>query len=149
VLLYAARFLLLALVAFAMSALLLPGFDIIVIGAWAGPSVFVLIAAQILVFGALAALLSAFTRADAWAALFLGIVAIIWDALRRAELLRDAPAGLRETVSVLLPPHGALARIELAYGSLQPVPWDAFLYIALYAALLLLLAGLATTSREI
>jgi hypothetical protein len=149
VLLYAARFLLLALVAFAMSALLLPGFDVIVLGTWAGPSVFVLIAAQILVFGALTALLSAFTRADAWTALFLGILAIIWDALRRVELLRDAPTGLRETVSVLLPPHGALSRIELAYGSLQPVPWDAFLYIGLYAALLLLLAGLATASREI
>jgi hypothetical protein len=147
--LYGVRFALLAIVAFGMSAILMPAFDFLVLGEWSGPPVFVLIAAQILVFGTLTALLSALTRADAWAALFLGILAIIWDALRRVEMLEAAPSGLREAISVALPPQGALSRIEIAFGTMQPMPWDAFLYITLYAALLLLLAGVAMARRDI
>jgi hypothetical protein len=149
VLLYGARFMLLALVAFVMSALLMPAFDYLVLGEWTGSQVFVLIAAQIIVFGGLTALLSVFTRADAWGALFLALVAIVWDGLRRIDFIQGAPPGLRETVSVLLPPQGALMRIEMAFGMMAPVPWDAFLYILLYGALLLVIAGVALTRRTI
>lgn len=148
-LLYGVRFLLLALVAFAMSAVLLPAFDLLVLGEWAGPSVFVLIAAQIIVFGVVTALLSVFIRGDAWLALFLAILAMIWDALRRVDVLLNVPAPVRETLSVLLPPQAALMRIELAFGTLQPVPWDAFLYIIIYGALLLLLAGVGVSRRAL
>jgi hypothetical protein len=149
ILLYGAQFMLFAVVAFIMSALLLPAFDVLVLGEWAGPSIFVLIASQIIVFGVVTALLSVFIRADAWAALFLGILAMVWDGLRRVELFLDWPAAARETISVLLPPQGALLRIELAFGSMQPVPWDAFVYIVIYGALLLLLAGVALTRRSL
>ncbi|CAN5886752.1 hypothetical protein BH23GEM9_BH23GEM9_00660 [soil metagenome] len=148
-LLYGARFLLLATIAFLLSALLLPAFDVLVLGEWGGPSIFVLIAAQIIVFGTLTALLSIFTRADAWVALFLGILGIVWDGLRRIDYFAGVPTAVRETISVLLPPQGALMRVEFAFGSLLPVPWDAFLYIVIYGAMLLLLAGLALTRRTI
>jgi hypothetical protein len=149
VLLYGARFMLFALIAFVMSAVLLPAFDFLVLGEWGGPAVFALIAAQIIVFGVVTALLSVFTRADSWLALFLGIVAIVWDALRRVDFFLDWPAPVRETLSVLLPPQGALMRIEMAFGSLQPVPWDALIYIVIYGALLLLLAGVGLTRRSL
>jgi hypothetical protein len=149
VLLYGARFLLLAAVAFVMSALLLPAFDVLVLGEWGGPGVFVLIAAQILVFGVLTALLSIVTRGDAWVALFLGVLAMVWDGLRRIDYFLGIPPFVRETASVILPPQGALMRIEIAFGSFQPVPWDAFLYIVIYAALLLLLGGVALTRRSL
>jgi hypothetical protein len=148
-LLYGARFLLLAAIAFLMSAVLLPAFDVLVLGEWGGPSVFALIAAQIIVFGVLTALLSVFTTADAWLALFLGIAAIVWDGLRRADALSGVPVALRETLTVLLPPQAALLRIEIAFGSLQPVPWDALLYIAIYGAFLLLIAGVALSRRSL
>jgi hypothetical protein len=148
VVLYGARFLLLSLVAFVMSALLMPAFDYLVLGEWSGSQVFVLIAAQIIVFGALTALLSVFMRADAWGALFLSLVAIVWDGLRRIDFLQ-APGAVRDTLSVVLPPQGALMRIELAFGMIQPVPWDAFLYVALYGALLLVIAGVALSRRSL
>jgi hypothetical protein len=149
VLLYGARFLLFAGVAFVMSALLMPAFDLLVLGEWGGPTVFALIAAQIIVFGVLTALLSVFTRADAWIALFLGILAIVWDGLRRIDYFVALPAFMRETLSLVLPPQGALMRIEMAFGSMQPVPWDAFLFILIYGALVLLLAGVALTRRAL
>jgi hypothetical protein len=149
VLLYGARFLMFATVAFLLSALLLPAFDVIVLGEWGGPSVFVLIAAQIILFGALTALLSVFTRADAWIALFLTIMAMVWDGLRRTDYIIGIPPFVRESASLLLPPQGALMRIEVAFGSLLPVPWDAFLYILAYSTLLLLLAGVALARRSL
>lgn len=149
VLLYTARVLMLGMVAFVMSALLMPAFDFLVLGEWGGPTVFVLIAAQIIVFGVLTALLSVFTRADAWIALFLGILAIVWDGLRRIDYFVGMPPFVRETASVLLPPQGALMRIEIAFGSMQPVPWDAFLYIVIYGTLLLLITGIALTRRSL
>jgi hypothetical protein len=148
-LLYGARFLLFATLAFVLSALLLPAFDVIVLGEWGGPSVFVLIAAQIVAFGVLTALLSVFTRADAWAALFLGILGLVWDGLRRVDYFPGLPRGVRELISVVLPPQGALMRIEIAFGSLQPVPWDAFLYIVIHGVLLMLVAGLALRRRSL
>jgi hypothetical protein len=147
--LYGSRFLLLALVAFLLSAVLMPLFDVVVLGEMSQPGIFVLIAAQVIVFGSLTALLSTVTRADAWAALFLGIVALVWDALRRVDFFQTAAPAVRETVSVLLPPQGALMRIETAFGSLQPVPLDAFLYTALYGALVLLVAGVVLSHRQL
>ncbi|HSJ24697.1 MAG TPA: hypothetical protein VK929_08530, partial [Longimicrobiales bacterium] len=149
ILLYAARFALFSVVAFIMSALLMPAFDFLVLGEWGGPTVFVLIAAQIIVFGVLTALLSVFTRADAWIALFLGILAMVWDGLRRVDYFAGMPAFLREVTSVVLPPQGALMRIELAFGSMLPVPWEAFLYILIYGTLVLLLAGVALARRTL
>jgi hypothetical protein len=149
IVLYGARVLLLALVAFVLSAVIMPVFDIIVVGAWPAPGLFALITAQIVVFGALTALLSTITRADAWVALFLGLAGIVWDALRRVDFLLAAPAALRDAVSVVLPPQGALLRIEMAFGSLQPVPPDALLYVLLYGCLLLLVAGILLSRRSL
>ena len=149
VLLYAARAGALTLCAFLISAILLPAFDLVLLGQWTGSAVFALIAAQVLLFSALTCVLSLVTRADAWGALLLGIVALVWDALRRVDLLRDSPTVLRETVSMLLPPQGALLRIEAAFGAAAPIPWDALLYIAIYATLLYLVAGALLARREL
>jgi hypothetical protein len=148
-LLYGVRFFALALMAFLLSALLMPIFDVIVLGEWSDPSLFVLIAAQVIVFGTLTALLSTMLRGDAWVALFLGVTALVWDALRRIDFFQAAPSAVRETVSVLLPPQGALMRIETAFATMQPVPWEAFIYIVLYGALMLLVAGVVLSRREI
>jgi hypothetical protein len=149
VVLYGARMVLYATIAFLMSAILMPGFDLLILGDWSGAGVFALIAAQIMVYGSITALLSVITRADAWIALFLGIAAIVWDALRRMDFLQSAPPALRDTVSMLLPPQGALIRVESAFGAAQPVPWEAVLYISLYASLVVILAGVALSRREI
>jgi hypothetical protein len=148
-LLYAARFFTLCAIAFIMAGVLMPAFDWLVLGEWIGWNVYVLITAQILAFGAITALLSIATRADAWIALFLGLLAMVWDGLRRIDFVPTAVPLVRETVSVLLPPQGALMRLETAFGAMRPLPWDAFLYILMYAALALLLAGVALTRREI
>jgi hypothetical protein len=147
--LYAARFVLLAVLAFVLSAVFMPLFDILVLGEWPQPGIFALITAQVIVFGALTALLSTLTRGDAWVALFLGIAGIIWDALRRVDFFQAAAPAVRETVSVLLPPQGALLRIETAFGSMQPVPLDALLYIVLYGAFVLLVAGIVLARRSL
>lgn len=149
VLLYGARVLLYSLIAFALSAILMPAFDLLILGEWTGGSMFALITAQILVYGSLTALLSVITRGDAWIALFLGVLAIVWDALRRADFFQAGAPVIREAVSVLLPPQGALMRVESAFAATQPVPWDAMLYIALYAILAVVLAGAALARREI
>jgi hypothetical protein len=147
--LYGARFLLFAVLAFVLSAIVMPAFDFIVLGQFPAPDVFVLMAAQIIVFGSLTTLLSLISRADAWTALFLGLLALVWDALRRADFLSNAAPVVRDAVTVALPPQGALLRIESAFGADQPVPWDAFLIICLYGSLVLVLAGLALSRREI
>jgi hypothetical protein len=148
-LLYGARFLVAALVAFVLSALLLPAFDVLVVGEFGGTGIFVIIAAQIIVYGTLAALLSVFTRADVWVALFLAMLAIVWDGLRRIDYFQTLPAAIRETISVLLPPQGALMRIENAFGAMLSVPWDAFLYIVIYGVLLMLVGGLLLSRRAL
>jgi hypothetical protein len=148
-LLYAARILLLGVVAFVLSIVIMPLFDVLVLGEFPEPGVLALITAQIVVFGSLTALLSTVTRADAWAALFLGILAIVWDALRRVDFFQTAAPAVRETVSVLLPPQGALMRIEMAFGSMQPVPMDALLYIVIYGAFVLLVAGILLSRRSL
>ncbi|MEX1182559.1 MAG: hypothetical protein WEF86_04950 [Gemmatimonadota bacterium] len=147
--LYAARFAMLCALAFMLAALIMPAFDWIVLGEWIGWTAIVLIAAQIIVFGSLTALCSVATRADAWVALFLGVFALVWDALRRLDFFNTAAPLVRQLISMLLPPQGALVRIETAFASTQPVPWDAFLYVAVYGALVLLIAGTALARRDI
>jgi hypothetical protein len=148
-LLYGARMLMFGLIAFAMSAVLIPGFDLLILNEWTGTGVFALIGAQVLVYGALTALLSVATRADAWIALFLGLLATVWYALRRMEFFQSTPPLIRETVSVILPPQGALLRVEGAFAAAQSVPAEAMLYIAIYSLLILILAGAALVRREI
>lgn len=146
--LYGTRFLVLALAAFTMSAILLPAFDLLLLGTWAGPATLVLILANVLAFGGLVTILSVLTRADAWIALFLTLAALVWNALRAASKL-TVPIGVRDVVSFILPPQAAILRLEDAFGSLQPIPWDAFLYVAGYGTALLALAGLLLRRREL
>lgn len=147
--LYLARTFALLVLAWLLSAIVLPLFDFMILGAPPGPEVFILITAQVLAYGAVTALLSVFTRADAWIALFLGIAAVVWDALRRMDAVASTLPWLRDAVSVLLPPQGALIRIESAFGADQPIPSDAFLYVTVYAALVFLLTAVALSRRQI
>lgn len=144
---YAVRAALLCAVAFAVSAVLMPVFDLIMLGTWAGPATFVLILAYVLVYGGMVALLSVWTRGDAWIALLLALLALVWDALRRADALM-IPPGLRDLVTFVLPPQAAFLALEGAFGTLQPIPWDAFAYVAGYGAVLWLLAAVSVGWRE-
>lgn len=146
---YGARFVMLTLLAFVLCALLMPAFDVILLGQWAGPATLVLIAAYVIAYGALAGLLSVWTRGDAWLALLLAILAIVWHALRTGGVLDATPPGIREVISLILPPHGALFRLESAFAEMRPIPWEAFGFVCLYAALLLVLAGISLVHREI
>lgn len=147
--LYAVRFIVLALIAFVMSALLVPVFDVIMLGHWAGPNTLLLIAAYVITYGSITALLSAWTRGDAWIALLLGILAIVWHSLRAGGVLENTPPGVREVVTLLLPPHGALFEIESAFAQAGPPPLDAFLYILVYGTVLIALAGISIAQREV
>ncbi|HEY8484566.1 MAG TPA: hypothetical protein VIL13_08140 [Longimicrobiales bacterium] len=145
---YAFRFLVLGALAFLLSAALMPAFDFIMLGTWAGPATLVLILAYVLAYGSLTTLLSVWTRADAWITLLLAIVAMVWDALRRAGLL-VMPPGVREVITFVLPPQAALLRLEEAFADVQPIPWDAFAYVAGYGAVMLILAGISLLRREL
>lgn len=146
---YAVRFATLATLAFVLSALLLPAFDLLLLGEWAGAGAFALITADIIVYGGLVVLLSLFTRADAWIALLLGILAMTWHALRTAGFL-DAlsPAG-RETITFLLPPYGALFAIESAFGALRPVPWPSVAFACAWGGALLAVSAVILARREV
>ncbi|HEX7120111.1 MAG TPA: hypothetical protein VF212_15055 [Longimicrobiales bacterium] len=146
---YGTRFAVLAGVAFAISAVLMPTFDLLMLGTWAGPATLVLILSYVLVFGGLVALLSVWTRGDAWIALLLAIAALVWDAMRSAGSLANVPPGVRDVVTFILPPQALLFSIEEAFGSIQPIPWDAFLYVAGYGVTLLALAAVALHRREV
>ena len=146
---YAARIAVLSALAFAFSAVLMPAFDLILLGDWAGRNTLVLIAAYVVTYGSLTALLSAWTRADAWVALAIAVLAIAWHALRTAGALDGTPPGVREAVTLVLPPQGALVAIEAAYAQQLPIPWPAFLHVSIYGALLLVLAGTSIGTREI
>lgn len=146
---YATRFVVLLGLAFLLSAVLLPAFDVLLIGRWAGPATLVLIAAYVLTYGSLMAVLSVWTRGDAWIALGLALAAILWHSMRTAGALDAAPTAAREVVTLLLPPHGALFALESAFANVQPIPWYAFAYVLGYSALLLLIAGLSFRYREI
>jgi hypothetical protein len=145
---YVQRFLAVALVAFVLSALLLPSFDLIMLGTWAGYATLILIVSYVAVYGALCFLLSVWFRGEVWLTLALAIAAMLWDALLRAGKLGAAAPGMREVVATLLPPQGALFQLENAFGALQPVPWGAFAYVIAYAAILLGAAVVSLRLRE-
>lgn len=146
---YGLRFIVLTGIAFGVSALLMNVFDRILLGEWPGAGLLALIAGYVLAYAPLTALLSVWARGDAWIALLLAVLGLAWNALRAGGLLANAPPGAAEVVTMVLPPHGALFALERAFGSLQPVPWDALLTVALYGAILLALAGLSLVHREI
>ena len=147
--LYGLRFLVLAAVAFLLSAMLLPIFDIIMLGAWAGPSTLVLIGCYVLLYGGVVALLSVFTRGEAWIALAIAMVATIWEALRRTGNLDQAPPGVRAVVSFILPPHGPLFRVESAFAAQESMPWVDIAYILGYSLVLILAAAVFIADREV
>ncbi|MEJ2678269.1 MAG: hypothetical protein P8174_04230 [Gemmatimonadota bacterium] len=134
-------------VAFALSAVVMPAFDLIMLGTWAGPATLVLIAAQVLVYGGLTAFLSVWTRLDAWLALLAALAALGWTALGNAGLLPHWPV-LSHAITLLLPPQSALTALEGAFANVQPIPWDAFAFCAGYSAVAIILAGLALRRRE-
>ncbi len=145
---YGVRAVTLGAVAFLFCGALLPLFDLILIGTWAGPATLVLVASYVLVYGGLTALLSVWSRGDAWLALLCAIASMVWDALRRADML-TVPPGTRDLVTFVLPPQAALFELEGAFGSLQPIPWDAFLYVAAYGLVMFALAGLSLAKRDL
>jgi hypothetical protein len=147
-LLYGTRFLILAALAFTLSALLMPLFDLLMIGAWAGPALLVLILAHVIVWGSLTTLLSVFTRLDAWLVLLAALFAMVWGALREAGMLPVvAPAG--DVIAFILPPQAQLFALESAFAGIQPIPWDAFWFCVGYGAVALLLAAWAVGRREL
>lgn len=146
--LFLARFAALAGAAFLLTAVLMPTFDFIMLGHWAGYPTFVLIGAYVLAYGGLVAVLSVWTRGDAWIAAILAISAMIWDALRRADALPIA-TGARDFIGFLLPPQAALFQIETAFAQSQPVPWGAFLYAATYGLVMLTVAAMTIQYREV
>lgn len=144
---YGVRALTLAAAALLCSALLLPAFDWLLLGrtqsgAW------ILAAAWILAYGGLTAALSVWTRADAWIALLLAILATTWHALRAGGMLDAIPVGARQFLTMVLPPHGALLALEASFAQGSPVPWDAFLNACLYGFVALLIGGLTLERRE-
>lgn len=146
-LLYGARFLVLGAAAFVLGALLLPAFDLVMLGEWAGPATLALILAHVLVWGGLTALLSVFTGLDAWIALMLALLALVWTSLGGAGMLPLAPP-LVDAVAFVLPPQSSLFALEGAFADLEPIPWDAFWFAAGYGAIGLILAGLLVGRRE-
>ena len=67
----------------------------------------------------------------------------------RGGMLADAPIGITQLVTMILPPQGALNAIEDAFGMATAIPWNAFLYVCAYSALVLVLAAVALARREI
>jgi hypothetical protein len=146
---YGLRFLTLLAIAFLLSVILLPVFDVIMLGQWAGPATLVLIACYVIVYGSLVAFLSVFSKGEGWIALGLALAAMIWEALRRGRALDQAPPGVKEAVSFILPPQGPLLRIEAAFAELQPIPWVAVAYVLGYALVLLIAAAVFLVDREV
>ena len=145
---YVRRFFAVTALALALSTLLLPVFDVIMLGAWAGPATLVLIVSYVAVYGALCFLLSVWFDHEVWLVLALAIAGMIWDALLRAGTLEATAPLLRKTVAVILPPQGALFQLESAFGSVRPVPWGSFAYVMAYSAILLVAAIVSLHFRE-
>lgn len=133
--------------AFALGTGLLPVFDLVLLGAWGGLATPVYVAAQVLVFGALTAFISLWTRWDGWFALLLAAAAMGWHYLAETGLGPDWPI-LGDLVSFLLPPQRALVALEEAFAGVQPIPWPAFAYAVGYAAALLLITALVLRRRS-
>ncbi len=147
--LYLQKFVVCAAVVFVISALLMPAFDMLLLGRWAGPSTFVLIISYVLVYGSLTFFLSVWMRGEVWVTMMLAIVALLWDALTRSGKLAIAAPGIREVVTVLLPPQSALFRLETAFGAETAIPWNAFAFVCAYSLILLIAALVSLRLREI
>jgi hypothetical protein len=145
---YGLRVLLLLALSFVLSAVLLPIFDVIMLGSWAGPATFVVIACYVFVYAALTTLLSLYVKGEAWITLIIALIAMVWDALRRASKL-DFPAGVGEVITFILPPQGSLFRVEGAFAAVQPIPWGDVAFILGYGLVLFLAAAVLIVDREI
>lgn len=146
--LYGVRVVVFATVAFLLSAALIPAFDLLLLGhmepgAWA-PTL-----GWIVAYGGLVAALSVWTRADAWVALLVAILATSWYLLRAGGMLDGVPIGGRQVVSLVLPPHGALLALESAFARGTSVPWNALLNTMLYGFVALLIGAAGLLRREI
>lgn len=147
-LLYGVRFFVLTGLAFTLSAILLPTFDIIMLGEWGGTATLVLILAHVLVWGGLTTLLSVFTTLDAWGALLLALFAMVWTSLADAGM-SPFPPQIADAIAFILPPVRELFALEAAFAEVEPVPWGAFWFCAGYAAVTLLLSAWLVRKREI
>lgn len=147
--LYLKKFLAAAAIVFLLSAVLMPSFDLMLLGRWAGPGTFVLIASYILVYGSVMFFLSVWLRGEVWVTLVLAIVAMLWDAYIRSGKLGNAAPGIREAITVLLPPQSALFQIESAFGAESPIPWAAFLFVIAYGLILIGAALVSLRIREL
>ncbi|HUP88588.1 MAG TPA: hypothetical protein VM100_04535 [Longimicrobiales bacterium] len=145
---YLLRYLVAAAIAFVLSAALLPFFDLMLLGQWAGPATLILIISYIAVYGSLSFFLSIWVRSEVWIALVLSIAAMLWDALLRSGKIGNSAPGIRQAVAIILPPQGALFRLESAFGSVQPIPWDSFAYVMAYAAILFVAGAVSLRIRE-
>lgn len=145
---YARRFLAVGGLAFLLSGLLLPIFDLLLLGQWAGYATLLLVLSYVVVYGSLCFLLSVWMRNEVWMTIVLAIVAMVWDALLRSGKIAGAAPGIREVVAIILPPQGALFQIESAFGELQPIPWGAFAYVMVYGAILFIAAMVSLRLRE-
>jgi ABC-type transport system involved in multi-copper enzyme maturation permease subunit len=146
---YGARWLALAGVAFLLSIVLMPLFDLIMLGKVAGLAYVPLILAYTVAYGGLTALLSVWTRGDAWIALMVAVFALVWNALLDTGALAGTPPGITAVITFLAPPQSQLLRLEGAFASIQPIPWDAFLLVCAYGVVALVLAGVSLANREI
>lgn len=146
---YLQRFLVAAGLVFLLSAVLMPAFDFLLLGRWAGPGTFVLIASYVLVYGGLMFLLSVWLRGEVWVTMVLAIVAMLWDAMLRSGRIGNAAPGIREVVSMILPPQSALFAIESAFGAETAIPWDSFLFVAGYGVILVIAAVVSLRIREL
>lgn len=147
-LIYGARFVVLTGLAFAFAAVLMPLFDLIMLGRWGGGATLVLILAHVLLWGGLTALLSTFTALDAWLTLLLALLAMVWTSLVDAGMSPLAPP-IAEALSFLLPPVGRLFELEAAFAGVQEIPWNAFWFCAGYGAVMLLLASWRLWRQEL
>jgi hypothetical protein len=145
---YGVRVLLLGAVAFLFSILVMPAFDLVLLGQ-TQPGVWPLALGWIVAYGGITAALSVWTRADAWIAILLAALATMWHALRAGGVLDAVPVGGRQFLTLVMPPHGALLAIETAFARMRPVPWTALLDACLYGVVALLIGALTIERREI
>ena len=145
---YGVRWLVLAGAAFLLSLALMPLFDFIMLGKTAGLAYVPLILAYVITYGGLTALLSVWARGDAWIALLIAIFALVWNALLTAGALTGAPPGITQVITFLVPPQSQFLRLEGAFATIQPIPWDAFFFVSAYGVAALVLAGVSLITRE-
>jgi hypothetical protein len=147
--LYLLKFVAAAGVAFGLSAVLMPAFDFLLLARWAGPNTFALIASYVLVYGSLTFFLSVWTRGEVWITIMLAILAMLWDAVIRSGKLNISAPGIRELITIVLPPQSALFKLETAFGAETALPWDSFAFVLAYAVILVLAALVSLRIREL